>query len=201
MDSIDTQLFVLLLIAVAVAASLGRALGRSRQYRSRSRRVALDSRPSGPLHAFEPASARPAPTRTCLNGSAFVIDGDTIVIDQTQVRLFGIDAPELDHPYGIRAKRALARLCKGQVVQAQIIEVDRHGRTVAHCFLRDGRDLSAEMVKAGLAIDWRKYSGGRYASLEGPGVRRKLWLADARQKGRMHVWERFAARQREQQNK
>jgi hypothetical protein len=26
-------------------------------------------------------------------------------------------------------------------------------------------------------------------------VRKKLWLADARQKGRMHIWERYDAQQ------
>ena len=43
------------------------------------------------------------------------------------------------------------------------------------------------MVKLGMAINWPKYSGGAYASLERPGIRKKLWLADARQKGRMHL--------------
>ena len=53
-----------------------------------------------------------------------------------------------------------------------------------------------EMVKAGLAIDWPKYSGGKYRSLEVPDARKKMWLADARQKGRMHVWEQFEAKQK-----
>lgn len=73
------------------------------------------------------------------------------------------------------------------------MERDVHGRTVAVCRLGDGRDLSAEMVRCGLAIDWPKYSGGKYGDLELPEARRKLWLADARQKGRMHVWDRFEA--------
>jgi micrococcal nuclease len=51
--------------------------------------------------------------------------------------------------------------------------------------LPDGRDLSAEMVKAGHAIDWRKFSGGKYRQLEPDGIRKKLWRCDARQKGRM----------------
>ena len=58
----------------------------------------------------------------------------------------------------------------------------------------DGRDLSAELVKQGLALDWPKFSGGCYAALEVPDVRRKLWLAAARQKGHMHVWAQFEAR-------
>ena len=125
-----------------------------------------------------------------------MIDGDTIVIQKTQIRLFGIDAPELEHPYGQKAKWALVSLCKGQTVSAEITERDHYGRTVARCYLEDGRDLSAEMVKQGLAIDWPKFSGGKYRSLETADARKKLWLADARQKGRMHVWEQFESRQR-----
>lgn len=124
-------------------------------------------------------------------GPARIVDGDTIVVRKTQIRLFGIDAPELNHPYGQKAKWALVSLCKGHEVRAEVTEQDKYGRTVAKCSLVDGRDLSAEMVRAGLAIDWAKFSGGQYRALETPDARRKLWLADARQKGRMHVWEKF----------
>ena len=99
----------------------------------------------------------------------------------------------MNHPYGKKAKWALVNLCKGQRITAEITDQDGYGRTVAKCLLSDGRDLSAEMVKLGLAIDWPKFSGGKYASFETPDARRKLWLADARQKGRMHVWEKFDA--------
>jgi endonuclease YncB( thermonuclease family) len=47
----------------------------------------------------------------------------------------------------------------------------------------DGRDFSAEMVKAGFAIDWPKFSGGRYRHLESLDARKRMWRADARQKG------------------
>ena len=130
-----------------------------------------------------------------VKGSAYVSDGDTLTINKTQIRLFGIDAPELNHPYGKNAKWALVSLCKGMTIQAQIIGQDSHGRNVAKCYLQDGTDLSAEMVKLGLAIDWPKFSGGIYGALELPGIRKKLWLADARQKGRMHVWQQFEAKQ------
>jgi endonuclease YncB( thermonuclease family) len=143
---------------------------------------------------FDAQTAAPRPDRPVLNGMAYVVDGDTLTIQKTQIRLFGIDAPELDHPHGKRAKWALVGLCKGQSVRAEITAQDAHGRTVARCYLADGRDLSAEMVKLGLAIDWAKFSGGCYRALEVSGVRKKLWLGDARQQGRMHVWEQFEAR-------
>lgn len=130
-----------------------------------------------------------------LTGAAYITDGDTIRIRKTQIRLFGIDAPELNHPYGKKAKWVLHKLCKGQIVRAEITDKDDHGRTVAHCYLPDGRDLSAEMVKQGLAIDWPKFSGGKYRDMEAFDARKRLFLADARQKGRMHVWESFEARQ------
>ncbi len=145
---------------------------------------------------FDHQTAHSAPVRSELSGPAYIVDGDTIVISKTQIRLFGIDAPEMNHPYGKKAKWALVALCKGQKVRAEVLERDEHGRTVAKCYLPDGRDLSAEMVKIGLAIDWPKFSGGVYTHLEVPDIRRKLWLADARQKGRMHVWQKFEARQR-----
>ena len=135
-----------------------------------------------------------------LSGRAWIIDGDSLVIDRTEVRLFGIDAPELKHPFGQKAKWALVGLCKGCVIDAEHVETDHYDRFVARCRLADGRDLSAEMVKMGLAIDWPKYSGGTYTSLEIPGIRRKLWLADARQRGRMDVWRKFERESRARMN-
>tara|TARA_R110002096_G_scaffold119038_5_gene257772 strand:- start:716 stop:916 length:201 start_codon:yes stop_codon:yes gene_type:complete len=62
--------------------------------------------------------------------------------------------------------------------------------------LLDGKGLSAEMIKLGLAIDWPKFSDGVYSQMEVAGVRKRLWLADARQKGRMHVWKQYEERQK-----
>lgn|GEM_PF-499898 len=146
--------------------------------------------PSPPL-AVPPAAFPPE----ALSGKAWVVDGDTLKIRNRPLRLFGIDAPEMDHPYGVTAQRALRRLCNGHEIRASIVGCDEYGREVAKCHLPDGRDLSAEMVKLGLAIDWPKFSGGLYTDMEVPGARKKLWLADARQKGRMHVWQKYAADQ------
>ncbi|MFW2542623.1 thermonuclease family protein [Primorskyibacter sp. 2E107] len=144
---------------------------------------------------FDATTAEPTPEKITLRGPAYIVDGDTLVIRKNQIRLFGVDAPEMNHPYGKTSKWALVKLCKGQTIEAEVTDQDTHGRVVAKCRLPDGRDLSAEMVKLGLAIDWPKFSGGVYRSLERPEARKKLWLADARQKGRMHVWEKFEARQ------
>lgn len=181
---------IILLILFIVFLFVIRALDKAwRLSRSRFRILPRDRE----FERFDAKHAAPVPQRTFLRGAAYIIDGDSIVIQKTQVRLFGIDAPELNHPYGQKAKWALVALCKGQQIEAEILTIDTHGRTVALCRLQNGQDLSAEMVKLGLAIDWPKFSGGRYRSLEVPEVRKKLWLADARQKGRMYVWERFEA--------
>jgi micrococcal nuclease len=117
-------------------------------------------------------------------GRCSVIDGDTIVIQGKSIRLAGVDAPELQHPWGVRAKRNLARLTKGQRVTATLLDGLSYNRVVAVCTLPDGRDLAAEMVKAGLALDWEKFSGGKYRHLEPEGVRKKLWRCAAKHNGK-----------------
>ena len=171
-------------------------------YRSGDRVAASSARAETPQFvaperaaAFDAETAHSVTLPRVLEGPGYVIDGDTITIQKTQVRLYGIDAPELHHPYGKKAKWALVRLCKGHKIRAEITDEDEYGRTVAKCSLPDGRDLSEELVKQGLAIDWPKFSGGKYRNFEVAGIRKKLWLADARQKGHMHVWEKFEARE------
>jgi len=133
-----------------------------------------------------------AKTRTAnpaeISGKCYVIDGDTIQIGKVRIRLAGIDAPELDHLWGKKAKWELAALWKGNTIIAKLTPDMAHARVVATCYLPDGRDLSAEMVRCGLALDWPKFSGGRYSYLEPKGVRNKHWKAAARQRGHMHVF-------------
>lgn len=118
-------------------------------------------------------------------GRCWVIDGDTIDISGTRIRLSGIDAPEIEDPFGMKAKITLVQLCKGLKIRAEFDGQQSYERLVATCYLPDGRDLSAEMVKAGMAIDWPKFSKGKYGHLEVEGIRKKLWRCDARQRERM----------------
>lgn len=141
-------------------------------------------RPSRPRAA--PRLVVPIPDQvTILRGRCWVIDGDTIVIDNVRIRLAGIDAPELDHPFGVQSKWALVKLCKGQTITARLRPELSYDRVVAECYLPDGRDLAAELVRAGLALDWPAFSRGKYSHLEVPGARRRLWRANARQLGRL----------------
>ena len=47
-----------------------------------------------------------------ISGKCFVIDGDTIQIKGTRIRLAGIDAPELNQPWGKGSK-----VCNGATMQ------------------------------------------------------------------------------------
>lgn len=121
--------------------------------------------------------------RCILTGKAWVVDGDTIVIDGVHIRLAGIDAPELDHPYGQASKWAMVRLCRGRTVTARIRPELSYDRVVAHCRLDDGTDLAEALVSRGLALDWPAFSKGHYARFEPPGIRKKLWKTAIRQRG------------------
>ena len=118
---------------------------------------------------------------TTLSGKCYVIDGDTVVIKHTHIRLAGIDAPELDQPFGQASKWALVRMVKGQEITAEVQCDMSYDRVVATCRLPDGRDIAGELVRQGLALDWATFSKGKYAALEPDGVRRKLWKTHARQ--------------------
>lgn len=149
-----------------------------------------------PVHA--PSAAKKAVSRVApkpisdrentITGHCHVVDGDTIRIGNVNIRLAGIDAPELNHPWGQKAKWELVALCKGHKVRAELETDKSYDRVVATCYLPDGRDLSAEMVKGGLALDWPKFSGGKYSHLEPEGARKKHWKAAARQRGHMSVF-------------
>ncbi|WP_082760327.1 thermonuclease family protein [Agrobacterium bohemicum] len=175
------------LFRILVRAFFGRKR-RSSSWKKQSHPVVIVTRPTPQQNATPHSIVVPlAPVDTILQGPCWVVDGDTIVIDSRHIRLAGIDAPELDHPYGKQAKWALVKLCKGQTITARIRPELSYDRVVAEFFLSDGRDLAAEMVSAGMALDWPKFSGGKYRHLETADARKKLWRADARQRGKLRL--------------
>ena len=91
-----------------------------------------------------------------------IIDGDTydIILDgrQTRIRMFGIDAPERGMDYYKVSKEYLGELCMNQLIHLDIVNTDRYGRIVAKSFLADGRELGAEMIRAGMAWHFKRYS-------------------------------------------
>ncbi|MCK0126254.1 thermonuclease family protein [Gelidibacter sp. F2691] len=114
------------------------------------------------------------PTSHKLRGKAWVIDGDTIVVSKTKVRLAGIDAPELDQPWGQKSKWEMVKICKGKTIDVELTGETTYDRLVGTCFLEDGTDIGAELIKAGLALDGGHFSHGKYRHLEPEGVRKRL---------------------------
>jgi endonuclease YncB( thermonuclease family) len=91
------------------------------------------------------------------------VDGDTIDIltagyETVRVRFAGIDCPERSQPFGKIATEFTINLCKGKEVTAVLQPKDRYGRPIADIILPDGKNLSQELVKAGLAWWYRQYA-------------------------------------------
>lgn len=84
-----------------------------------------------------------------------VTDGDTISVlregKAVKVRLYGIDAPERWQAYGTKAQEYTAALTFRQLVVVMVRDTDRYGQLVGEVHLTDGRGLSQELVKEGLA--------------------------------------------------
>jgi endonuclease YncB( thermonuclease family) len=113
-----------------------------------------------------PRILRPKVSAQPIVGRASVVDGDTIEIHGTRIRLFGIDAPEGGQtctvqgkamPCGQRAAFALADKIGRQVVECRPKDEDRFGRVVAVCGV-GGEDINAWMVAQGWALAYRYYS-------------------------------------------
>lgn len=109
-----------------------------------------------------------------LSGHATVVDGDTLYVSGQRVRLYGIDAMELDTMHGRTAKWALVRLINNERVSCNPTGKFSHGRYVARCSTPSVPDLGAEMVKRGHALDCAHYSQGTYRSIEAPDARARL---------------------------
>lgn len=109
--------------------------------------------------------AAPVLAGELLHGRARVTDGDTLRVGGVAVRLEGIAAPELHEQGGPEAAAFLRELAEGREVVCELTGERTWGRRVGVCF-RQGEDLAAAVIGAGLARDCRRYSGGRYASVE-----------------------------------
>ncbi len=112
-----------------------------------------------------------------------IVDGDTIDIQHEgkteRIRLNGIDAPEKGQDYGRRASQVLEGLIAGREVKIQAHGTDSHGRTIGDVLLPDGTNANHEMVKAGLAWWYCRYSGSevlRDLQIEARQEKRGLWV-------------------------
>lgn len=101
-----------------------------------------------------------------------IIDGDTIHVKEYatkklhKVRLAGIDAPELNQPYGPNAKAALEAILKYHTVQVQVQAQDKYQREIATVSSK-GADISAFMLRYGYAWHYKYFNSSTlYAQLE-----------------------------------
>ena len=99
-------------------------------------------------------------------GLARVVDGDTLEITGTKIRMHGIDAPESkqsclangkSYRCGQKATVALAELIGSSSVRCEEKDQDRYGRVVAVCFVGQ-TNLNASLVSQGWALAYRRYS-------------------------------------------
>lgn len=121
-------------------------------------------------------------------GLARVVDGDTLDVGATRVRLEGIDAPESGQSChrrlignwacGEAATNFLKRRVEGQTIECENRGADKYGRTLAICFLGT-EDINAALVREGLAWAFVRYSS-TYAALEqdARAAKRGIWSTD-----------------------
>ncbi len=130
------------------------------------------------LLAGLPASARP------LHGVvSHVTDGDTLWVRPAgdrapvQVRMQGLDAPEICQAFGTQARDALAARVLHRTLRVSTRARDRYQRSVGSVSL-EGQDVGAWLVQRGYA--W----SARYRGRPGPYAEEE---AQARQ-GRIGLW-------------
>lgn len=107
----------------------------------------------------------PDPSSRQISGQVtYVIDGDTFQLSSQlgniRIRIAEIDAPELQQAYGQKAKSYLKGLIESGTIICSIMEKDRYGRYIAKVHVPGIRniDVATEMVRAGYAWHYKKYS-------------------------------------------
>jgi endonuclease YncB( thermonuclease family) len=111
-----------------------------------------------------------------VGGHVLVVDGDTLRMSETRIRLIGIDAPELEQSCtdarggswacGTAARDQMRALVSGQEVTCTPDGADRYGRMLAHCSA-GGHDLGQMMVEAGLAVADLEYAPSEVSARSG----------------------------------
>jgi len=110
-----------------------------------------------------------------------VLDGDTVEVlhdgKAERIRLAQIDCPEKGQPFGQAAKQYVLDVAALKIVTVQVETVDRYSRTVGEVFLPSGLNLNKNIVGAGYAWQYKRYSKDpEYAELESEAKAAKLGL-------------------------
>ena len=92
-----------------------------------------------------------------------ISDGDTfrgLTADKEEIRfrIYAIDAPEKHQAFGTRSKEYLSDLIFGKTVHVIIQKKsDAYKRPVVWVYTLDGKDVSSEMLKAGMAWHYSQF--------------------------------------------
>jgi endonuclease YncB( thermonuclease family) len=99
-----------------------------------------------------------------ISGPSRVIDGDTVVVAGTHVRLKGVDAAELGTPLGEDAKAVMQGIVSG-ILTCQLTGEHTWKREVGYCFTANGTDINREIIEMGVALACPRYDT-RYVQFE-----------------------------------
>lgn len=122
-----------------------------------------------------------------VSGPARILDGDSLVVGNREIRLFGIDAPEFDqvcaedasgkttYPCGRRSAAHLRSLVEGAIVRCRGREEDKFGRLLAVCETDRIAVLNAKMVRDGWAVSFGDYDG---LEAEAKSAQTGMWRGD-----------------------
>ncbi len=119
-----------------------------------------------------------------MSGPARVIDADTLEVGGKQVELFGLDAPQMGqecelngmrYDCGLIAAGRLAELAAGHIVRCEALGPGNYTHVIGAC-VAGGRDLAEELVRAGWALAYTRYSD-KFLAAEEEASREKrgLW--------------------------
>jgi len=92
-----------------------------------------------------------------------ITDGDTFKLltqDSTlhRIRVANIDCPERKQPFSKRAKQFTSDAIFGEIAEVQVSTTDRYGRLIGVVIYKDSLNLNHELVKAGMAWHFVRYS-------------------------------------------
>lgn len=109
--------------------------------------------------------------------ATFATRGDSIIVKGQLIRLIGVIAPEIEkknkllqpgQPLALESQTFLNQLLANNEMEVGLVYDekirDSTGRTLAHVFLRDGRNLTTEVLAAGMGLAASNPANSRFAS-------------------------------------
>lgn len=102
-----------------------------------------------------------------------ISNGDTIHLQyikpvtgqykKIKIRLYSIDAPEMEQPGGQEAKHQLSEYLHGAIVKVRVVNIDAYGRYVGEIWFTrphtyEDMNVNLAMVRSGLAWVYQKYA-------------------------------------------